>query len=288
MSRYCTICNKDISDRHFNAIYCVECAEFREREIKRRYIPKVSEDYYGFYCISCDNILTPENTTLSLARHGSKLCKFCHNARRRLWVKKRRSLVIEGLGKICFKCGFSDPKALHIDHINGGGHKERQSLRGRYYSYLLQLPHEILKANYQILCASCNWIKRYEEGEVGGKIIIKGDMKNKQRYRGILASRKYKGGLRMGVLEKLGGIPPRCTSCGISDLRTLQIDHISGGGYKETKELRPSGIYRKIRDMVLEEALGKYQILCANCNWIKRHENGDSLKCLEFVYGSGD
>ena len=72
---------------------------------------------------------------------------------------KKRLEVILALGNICCRCGFSDIRALQIDHINGGGSKERKTKSGKSYLY------HVLKdlSKYQLLCANCNWIKRYEE-----------------------------------------------------------------------------------------------------------------------------
>ena len=76
-----------------------------------------------------------------------------------------RLAVITKMGGECVRCGFSDYRALQIDHINGGGVREIRE-KGQYHS-----SKEILKGNtdkYQLLCANCNWIKRYENKEVGG------------------------------------------------------------------------------------------------------------------------
>lgn len=74
---------------------------------------------------------------------------------------------------------------------------------------------------------------------------------------------------RFAILEKLGG---KCIKCGYNkDWRALQIDHINGGGGKEIRSLKTQ-VYLQI---VLENKEGKYQLLCANCNFIKRHENNE-------------
>lgn len=73
--------------------------------------------------------------------------------------------------------------------------------------------------------------------------------------------------LRKAALAYLGG---SCVRCGFSDPRALQIDHIDGGGRAEHRVIGGRGISKK----VLDGAEG-YQLLCANCNWIKRHENGE-------------
>lgn len=74
--------------------------------------------------------------------------------------------IFELLGNKCIRCDFSDPRALQIDHINGGGQKERKRFPSHkmFYMYVLRQ----LKAgskDYQLLCANCNWIKRYENKE---------------------------------------------------------------------------------------------------------------------------
>ena len=74
--------------------------------------------------------------------------------------------------------------------------------------------------------------------------------------------------LKNKILEKLG---KKCVKCGFSDWRALQIDHISGGGKKEIKSFKNN--HRSYYNSVLKDTTGKYQILCANCNWIKRYEN---------------
>jgi len=60
--------------------------------------------------------------------------------------------------------------------------------------------------------------------------------------------------------------------CGFDDFRALQIDHINGGGSSERKTLKKDSLYRE----VLKDNTNKYQLLCANCNSIKRIENNES------------
>jgi hypothetical protein len=73
--------------------------------------------------------------------------------------------------------------------------------------------------------------------------------------------------LRAAIFALLGDI---CVQCGFADKRALQIDHKHGGGCKERKRI---GDY-KVLKRVLEHP-EEYQILCANCNWIKRAVNGE-------------
>lgn len=77
---------------------------------------------------------------------------------------KRRIAVLGILGNKCTMCGFNDPRALQIDHINGGGHKERREIKGTYSYHVIE--SVLNKENkYQLLCANCNWIKRYNNNE---------------------------------------------------------------------------------------------------------------------------
>jgi hypothetical protein len=70
----------------------------------------------------------------------------------------------------CVRCGITDVRVLQIDHINGGGSKERRNRRNRsgtlHYNVILKLTEDEARAKYQILCANCNWIKRFEQHEV--------------------------------------------------------------------------------------------------------------------------
>lgn len=72
-----------------------------------------------------------------------------------------RQEILKFLGGKCVKCGFSDYRALQIDHINGGGHAEHREL-GHYKANkrVYEYPED-----YQLLCANCNSIKRYENNE---------------------------------------------------------------------------------------------------------------------------
>lgn len=88
--------------------------------------------------------------------------------------------------------------------------------------------------------------------------------KNKDRL--IEYRRFWRAERKRKAFERFGS---KCVRCGFFDVRALQIDHVNGGGVKENRKDRGSNFYVK----VLEDMSGKYQLLCANCNWIKRYEN---------------
>ena len=78
---------------------------------------------------------------------------------------------------------------------------------------------------------------------------------------------------------------PECLVLGgCKDIRCLQIDHINAGGSRETTEIGNGyrdyqvKYWRHILSFTPEEAKTRYQILCANCNFIKLMENKEFLK----------
>lgn len=83
------------------------------------------------------------------------------------YLRNTRIAVLGALGNKCSKCEFADPRALQIDHVNGGGSVERKSkgFKGTFNKHVLRsfLNGE---GRYQLLCANCNWIKRFENKEV--------------------------------------------------------------------------------------------------------------------------
>lgn len=85
-------------------------------------------------------------------------------------------------------------------------------------------------------------------------------------------SKKYYDKLRNAVLSSLGGV---CVRCSFSDARALQIDHVHGGGRKELSSIARTAYWRMVLASVAVGE-GKYQLLCANCNWIKKEEDRQS------------
>lgn len=70
-----------------------------------------------------------------------------------------RKKLLDIYGGKCAHCGFSDYRALQIDHIGNNGWEERKTLNHDHLMYKLLESQD--KKNYQLLCANCNWIKHY-------------------------------------------------------------------------------------------------------------------------------
>jgi len=81
--------------------------------------------------------------------------------------------------------------------------------------------------------------------------------------------------LKKQVFDAMGG---KCIKCGFLDYRALQIDHVNGDGFLDKAD-GYNGKKRFIQALVsFINKEGKYQLMCANCNWIKRFENNEHYK----------
>ena len=81
---------------------------------------------------------------------------------------------------------------------------------------------------------------------------------------------------KISTYNLMGG---KCVMCGFADFRALQIDHVNGDGHIETKNKINNGdkyLDRVVASFIKKE--GRYQLLCANCNWIKRFNNKEDIK----------
>lgn len=100
--------------------------------------------------------------------------------------------------------------------------------------------------------------------------VLHPDKVPKSTYKYIKNSLKK---LKVDAIDILGG---KCARCGFSDIRALQIDHINGDGAEKRKQGENSYTQRKFIVEHPKDAKTEYQVLCANCNWIKRFENGET------------
>jgi len=104
-------------------------------------------------------------------------------------------------------------------------------------------------------------------------------------------STKRQRELRLEIIEKLGGRceNPGCRwrnddgTTGCTDVRALQIDHKRGGGSTERQTPHGGGLayYSYVlTDLKYAAMTGRkspyYQLLCANCNWIKRSKDKEA------------
>lgn len=74
--------------------------------------------------------------------------------------RKLRYRALDALGGECKNCGFSDYRALEIDHVHNNGKEEREKL-SHPQIYRKVIKH-VDSGEYQCLCANCHRIKTHE------------------------------------------------------------------------------------------------------------------------------
>ena len=122
----------------------------------------------------------------------------CRKKNRHIWLKEHnwgktfdyRLLIVHKLGAKCNICGFGDIRALQIDHVKGHGNKDRKESGLDNYRYFKRVWNEVLDGSlkYQILCANCNWIKRFKNKEHNQWFSKNG--KNYKKFNKLLAEVK--------------------------------------------------------------------------------------------------
>lgn len=80
--------------------------------------------------------------------------------------------------------------------------------------------------------------------------------------------RRRRSVYRMQLFDLLGN---KCIICGFSDIRALEFDHIDHTGYLDRK-IHHGSEWGRYYALYPEEAKQKLQILCCNCNRIKKIE----------------
>ncbi len=111
---------------------------------------------------------------------------------------------------------------------------------------------------------------RYSRTEKGRAVHLASNHRYCQTNKGKAAGTRFQRDRRQRVIAALGG---KCARCGFEDWRALQIDHMNGGGRRELKQIGYKGIIKK----VLRGETDGYQLLCSNCNWIKRYEKNEHI-----------
>lgn len=117
-----------------------------------------------FNCIECNKSCSRPNS----------LCRICYNKLRyrqtrkdrleymRIWHQKVKDEVFIAYGGYkCVCCGETEPVFLVIDHINGGGNKERRKseTKGGAGQYSKIKKEGFPRNKYQVLCHNCNFAK---------------------------------------------------------------------------------------------------------------------------------
>lgn len=76
----------------------------------------------------------------------------------RRYKHKRRTRMFDLYGHECSICGFTDKRALTLDHINNNGNEERRTIGESRIMTKAIATH--LPGEYRILCMNCQFIER--------------------------------------------------------------------------------------------------------------------------------
>ena len=101
------------------------------------------------------------------------------------------------------------------------------------------------------------------------------EYKKRKKVEMLIYKKRYESRIRQELFDLLGR---ECKRCGFSDMRALQIDHINGDGYKDRGKCRGTSSHKRRILEAIKNGENRYQILCANCNWIKRCENNEHTR----------
>lgn len=89
----------------------------------------------------------------------------------------------------------------------------------------------------------------------------------------IAIQKKRSDALKNQVYDHYGGY--KCSCCGESIKEFLTLDHIDNDGAEHRKGLGNSGSGRGLYLWIIKNGFPKmFQVLCMNCNWGKRMNNG--------------
>jgi hypothetical protein len=167
------------------------------------------------------------------------------------WIKERKSILkksdLKEIRKICKNCKEKIKHSVRLVKMTDGTVYCPVCHRAEWNKP--NLPGKTIKQTQKILKS---WEKEYDR---------------KKREPAIATQR------RRELIKKLGG---KCARCGFDDIRALQIDHKLGDGAEDRLRFK-NGLY--LYSHYLEnfnEARHRLQVLCANCNWIKKEENDEN------------
>lgn len=118
--------------------------------------PKGAEDgnrHYGKICAK-----HPELNGLRIAAENK--CVGCKKDSKKNQAASAKKQAFEYYGNSCIRCGYDDPRALTIDHVNQDGYKQRNSQGRRLSGTKL---YKWLRVNnyppgFRTLCMNCQFI----------------------------------------------------------------------------------------------------------------------------------
>lgn len=115
-----------------------------------------------------------------------------------------------------------------------------------------------------------SWRKWYEKNRERANELKRAQMRRARAEKPDVYnahSRRAKVKEKLRLFEMYG---KSCARCGFDDMRALSLDHINNDGNEQRRKLGERGVYRDAKKDLQPD---KYQILCMNCQFIKRVEH---------------
>ena len=128
-----------------------------------------------------------------------------------------------------------------------------------------------LKNKNSRICKECHYkngmIWRNKNRDKVNKSALKNYYKDPKKHH--IAVQKARVKVRLDMISEYGG---ECSTCGISDVDVLDIDHIDNNGADDRKHnLYGYNLYRHLKRLGWPK--DNFQLLCKNCNWKKHLAN---------------
>lgn len=110
--------------------------------------------------------------------------------------------------------------------------------------------------------------------------------KTDPKYNITKMEREYRGRLKMRVMNYLGGAI--CCNCGCNVIEILEINHIYGGGRRETNNYK--GGYKQFYRDILNGKLKRenYNVLCKVCNTLHYISNIKGVRGHKVIWNKPD
>lgn len=236
---------------------CMSQARYRYRKNKYAELSASHTDHSliivkGCHCTHCDE---RRRYNRDQRREYQKLHAGEFSQYHKQYNIDKRRIVVDHYGGKCECCGIDIFDFLTIDHLNGGGNKDRKANRlsssTNFYNFIIKMG---FSSDYRVLCFNCNC-----SHGLFGYCPHQTNYQPRQ-FSGLAAnSARHRQRLKAKVLDRYGNC---CSCCGETHSEFLTMDHINGGG--RIDRASKSGYWLKA--IIDRDFPADLRILCWNCN----------------------